>query len=50
MFEVIKLADGREIPTDLVVFLVGIRPYRSNKESGLDVNRGIVVNDVMQTE
>ena len=31
--------------------VVGIRPYtRSTQESGLDVNRGIVVNDVMQTE
>ncbi len=29
---------------------VGIRPYTEvAKESGLDVNRGIVVNDVMQT-
>lgn len=48
--EGVKLADGREIPTDLVVMAVGIRPYTEvAKESGLDVNRGIVVNDVMQT-
>ena len=25
--EGVKLADGREIPTDLVVMAVGIRPY-----------------------
>ncbi|HCW0026899.1 TPA: NAD(P)/FAD-dependent oxidoreductase [Staphylococcus aureus] len=48
--EGVKLADGREIPADLVVMAVGIRPYTEvAKESGLDVNRGIVVNDVMQT-
>lgn len=48
--EGVKLADGREIPADLVVMVVGIRPYTEvAKESGLDVNRGIVVNDVMQT-
>ncbi len=28
---------------------VGIRPYTEVAEVGLDVNRGIVVNDVMQT-
>ncbi len=43
------MADGA-IPADLVVMAVGIRPYTEvAKESGLDVNRGIVVNDVMQT-
>ena len=48
--EGVKLADGREIPADLVVMAVGIRPYTEvAKESGLEVNRGIVVNDVMQT-
>ena len=47
--EAIKLADGR-IETDLVVMAVGIRPYTEvAKDSGLDVNRGIVVNDYMQT-
>lgn len=48
--EGVKLADGREIPADLVVMAVGIRPYTEvAKTAGLDVNRGIVVNDVMQT-
>ncbi len=48
--EAIKLADGRVIETDLVVMAVGIRPYTEvAKDSGLDVNRGIVVNDYMQT-
>ena len=38
------------IETDLVVMAVGIRPYTEvAKDSGLDVNRGIVVNDYMQT-
>ncbi|EHJ07297.1 nitrite reductase large subunit NirB [Staphylococcus simiae] len=48
--EGVRLADGREIETDLVVMAVGIRPYTEvAKDAGLEVNRGIVVNDVMQT-
>ncbi len=48
--EAIKLSDGRVIETDLVVMAVGIRPYTEvAKDSGLEVNRGIVVNDYMQT-
>ena len=48
--EAIKLADGRVIETDLVVMAVGIRPFTEvAREAGLEVNRGIVVNDYLQT-
>ena len=48
--EGVRLADGREIETDLVVMAVGIRPYTEvAKDAGIEVNRGIVVNDMMQT-
>ena len=46
----VKLADGRELPADLVVMAVGIRPETTlAKASGLTVNRGIVVDDGMTT-
>jgi nitrite reductase (NADH) large subunit len=46
----IKFNDGRELPADLVVMAVGIRPNTALAESaGLHVNRGIVVNDTLQT-
>ena len=42
--------DGEEIPADLVVMAVGIRPnYALAESSGIHCNRGIVVNDTMQT-
>jgi nitrite reductase (NADH) large subunit len=42
--------DGLEIPADLVVMAAGIRPNTALAESaGLHCNRGIVVNDTMQT-
>ncbi|UXR33315.1 nitrite reductase large subunit NirB [Staphylococcus simulans] len=48
--EGIRLADGRELPADLVVMAVGIRPFvQEAKDSGLDVERGIVVDDFMRT-
>jgi len=44
------LKDGHEIPADLVVMAVGIRPNSALAESaGIHCNRGIVVNDTMQT-
>ena len=44
------LADGREIPADLVVMAVGIRPNIDlARAAGLDVNRGILVDDDMRT-
>ncbi|MET0048697.1 MAG: nitrite reductase large subunit NirB [Sedimenticola sp.] len=48
--EKLLLKDGREIPADLVVMAVGIRPNISlAQEAGLHCERGIVVNDTMQT-
>jgi nitrite reductase (NADH) large subunit len=48
--EAVRLADGRELPADLVVMAIGIRPEIDlARRIGLDVNRGIVVNDDMRT-
>jgi nitrite reductase (NADH) large subunit len=46
----VKFKDGTEVPADLVVMAVGIRPNTALAEAmGLYVNRGIVVNDTLQT-
>lgn len=46
----VKLKDGRTIPADLVVMAAGIRPNIAlARDAGLDCNRGIVVDDFMQT-
>ena len=46
----VKFKDGSEVAADLVVMAVGIRPNTALAESmRLHVNRGIVVNDTMQT-
>ena len=46
----VKLKSGEEIPAQLVVMAVGIRPNTALAESaGLHCNRGVVVNDTMQT-
>jgi nitrite reductase (NADH) large subunit len=46
----VQLADGRELPADLVVFAVGVRPNIDlARAGGLDVNRGIIVDDFMAT-
>ena len=46
----VRFKDGSEVPADLVVMAVGIRPNTGLAESmHLHVNRGIVVNDTMQT-
>ena len=46
----VRFKDGLEIPAELVVMAVGIRPNTELAESmGLHVNRGIVVNDTLQT-
>jgi nitrite reductase (NADH) large subunit len=46
----VRFKDGREIPADLVVMAAGIRPNTSLAEStGLHCQRGIVVNDTLQT-
>lgn len=45
----LRFSDGEEIEADLVVMAIGIRPEVSvAKNAGLQVNRGIVVNDFMQ--
>jgi nitrite reductase (NADH) large subunit len=49
--EAVKLDDGSEIPADIVVMAVGIRPSSQlAKAAGLAVNRGILVNDQMLTD
>jgi len=46
----VRLKDGREIPADIVVMAVGIRPATGlAKAAGLDVERGILVDDHMVT-
>ncbi len=48
--EAIVLEDGTELPADIVVMAVGIRPNTQlAKEAGLEVGRGIVVSSTMQT-
>lgn len=46
----VKLKDGTVLDADLVVFAVGIRPNKTLAEqAGLRCNRGVLVNDTMQT-
>ena len=46
----VRFADGEEIPADLVVMAAGIRPNAELAEqAGLACNRGILVNDTLQT-
>ncbi|TPE69970.1 nitrite reductase large subunit NirB [Halalkalibacterium halodurans] len=48
--ERVKFKDGTETRADLVVMAVGIRPnHEVASASGIEVNRGIVVDDYMQT-
>ena len=48
--EGIELTDGRSIEADAVIFAAGIRPNVAlAKEAGLPVNRGVVVDDHLQT-
>ena len=48
--QALRFTDGTEVPAQLVVMAVGIRPNTALAESaGLHCNRGIVVNDTMQT-
>ena len=49
--EGVLLDDGRTLPADLVVMAVGIRPNTTlAKNAGLDVKRGVVVDDFMRTD
>ncbi|MAT06860.1 MAG: nitrite reductase (NAD(P)H) [Acidimicrobiaceae bacterium] len=48
----LRLADGRELPTDLVVFSAGVRPRDElARASGIEVGErgGIVVDDTLRT-
>lgn len=46
----LRFADGTELEAEFVVMAVGIKPNVAvAKASGLEVNRGIVVDDYMQT-
>ncbi|KFX69434.1 nitrite reductase [Pseudomonas taeanensis MS-3] len=46
----VKFKDGEVIPADLVVMAAGIRPNSDLAEqSGIACNRGILVNDTLQT-
>jgi len=48
--EGVRLDDGTEIPASLVVMAVGIRPSVAvGKQAGLDVERGIIVDNLMRT-
>ncbi|MGH6735001.1 MAG: NAD(P)/FAD-dependent oxidoreductase [Methyloceanibacter sp.] len=48
--EGLRLADARVVPADLIVMAAGIRPRAElARAAGLEVKRGIVVDDHMQT-
>src|SRR5580692_8083960 len=48
--EGVELADGRRIDADAVIFAAGIRPNVAlARDAGISVNRGIVVDDHLQT-
>jgi nitrite reductase (NADH) large subunit len=46
----IKLKDGRELNTDIVLIQAGIRPTTDlAKEAGIKTNKGIIVNEFLET-
>lgn len=46
----VRFTDGMEVDADLVVMAVGIRPNIAlAKSCGIEINRGIVVNDFLET-
>lgn len=48
--EKVRFKDGSEIEADLVVMAIGVRPNISlAQESGIQCDRGILVNDTLQT-
>jgi len=48
--QAVQFKDGMEVPADLVVMAVGIRPNAAlAKASGLACDRGVLVNDTLQT-
>ena len=49
--EGVELQDGAVIPADLVVIAIGVRPnVELAKAAGLQVNRGVVVDDAMASD
>lgn len=48
--EIVKFSDGSVVESNIVVFATGIIPNKSLAiEAGIEVNKGIVVNDFLQT-
>src|SRR5262245_39431195 len=48
--EAVRLEDGRSLPADLGVMAVGIRPNIAlAKDAGLEVKRGVLVDDLLRT-
>lgn len=48
--ERVTFKDGTETAADLVVMAVGVRPnIQLAKDSGIEINRGILVNDYLET-
>jgi len=48
--EGVRFKNGEELPADFVVIAAGIRPnVELGRKAGLTVNRGIVVNDFLET-
>lgn len=46
----VKLRSGREVECDLLILAIGVVPNMSmGKEAGLETNRGVLVNEYMQT-
>lgn len=46
----VELTSGRKISSDIVILSIGVRPETTlAQKAGLEVNRGIKVNDSMQT-
>lgn len=46
----IELTSGRKISSDIIILSIGVRPEMTlAQNAGLEVNRGIKVNDFMQT-
>ncbi len=46
----VELADGEMLSADLVILSIGVKPeVKLAAEAGLEVGRGIIVNDKMQT-
>jgi nitrite reductase (NADH) large subunit len=49
--EGVRLTDGQDLPTDLIVFACGITPrVELAKAAGIPVQRGVLVNDLLATK